>query len=60
MEIAVDFTELRGNDPIEFSLIGVFFFLCSRFQQFRSRLICAIFLNMRKSRLTTKIFCPFR
>ena len=26
MEIAVDFTELCGNDPIEFSLIGVFFF----------------------------------
>ena len=26
MEIAVDFTELRGNDPIEFSLIDVFFF----------------------------------
>ena len=26
MKIAVDFTELRGNDPIEFSLIGVFFF----------------------------------
>ena len=26
MEIAVDFTELRENDPIESSLIGVFFF----------------------------------